>query len=238
MQKTQNLSLFNFNGHQVRVVDIGGDPWFLGRDIRGVLDIAQGGSNYASLSTDEFQRLPRGLASGKGMGRAVIVSESGLYKLAMRSDKPEAKAFQDWVAREVLPSIRKNGAYVKDQEKVATGEMSPMELALRGYEALQQIVADMKARAEKAEAVVTEHLLYVTVDAWRALSGLYLSHAERVRLGTEAGKLMDARGIERKRQKRTLRRAGKEFEVYVNIYPKSVLDEVAGGVGYMAEVAA
>ncbi len=45
----------------------------------------------------------------------VTVSESGLYKLIMRSDKPQAKAFQDWVAKEVLPSIRKTGSYVTGQ---------------------------------------------------------------------------------------------------------------------------
>jgi len=45
----------------------------------------------------------------------VLVSESGLYKLVMRSDKPQAKAFQDWVTKVVLPAIRKDGAYVMGQ---------------------------------------------------------------------------------------------------------------------------
>jgi phage regulator Rha-like protein len=49
---------------------------------------------------------------GRGGKPALIVSESGLYKVLMRSDKPEAKAFQDWVTRDVLPAIRKDGAYV------------------------------------------------------------------------------------------------------------------------------
>lgn len=54
----------------------------------------------------------------------MLISESGLYKLIMRSDKPEAKAFQDWVTRDVLPAIRKDGGYVKGEEKVASGELS------------------------------------------------------------------------------------------------------------------
>lgn len=59
-------------------------------------------------------------------GRDVaIVSESGLYKLIMRSDKPEARAFQDWVTRVVLPSIRKTGAYVAPSaEPVASPQSS------------------------------------------------------------------------------------------------------------------
>ena len=48
---------------------------------------------------------------------AVLVSESGLYKLIMRSYKPEAKAFQNWVTQVVLPAIRKDGAYVMGEEK-------------------------------------------------------------------------------------------------------------------------
>lgn len=46
------------------------------------------------------------------MGRAMLISESGLYKLIMRSDKPQARDFQDWVTRVVLPAIRKDGAYI------------------------------------------------------------------------------------------------------------------------------
>jgi prophage antirepressor-like protein len=50
-----------------------------------------------------------------------VVSESGLYKLVMRSDKPQARPFQDWVTREVLPAIRKHGAYA-----LAEGEAMPL----------------------------------------------------------------------------------------------------------------
>jgi|GEM_PF-6970342 Prophage antirepressor len=57
-----------------------------------------------------------------------IISESGLYKLVMRSDKPEAREFQDWVTREVLPAIRKDGMYVAGEEKVKTGAGLPTYL--------------------------------------------------------------------------------------------------------------
>lgn len=51
-----------------------------------------------------------------------------MYRLTMRSDKPNARQFQDWVTREVLPAIRKDGMYVTGEEKVRTGEMSEDEL--------------------------------------------------------------------------------------------------------------
>lgn len=53
----------------------------------------------------------------------VTILENGLYKLIMRSDKPEARDFQNWVTRVVLPAIRKDGAYIIGEEKVSSGEM-------------------------------------------------------------------------------------------------------------------
>ena len=69
-----------------------------------------------------------------------LVSESGLYKLVLRSNKPEAKPFQDWVTKTVLPAIRKDGAYIMGEEKVATGEMSEDELVLKALGILQKKV--------------------------------------------------------------------------------------------------
>jgi prophage antirepressor-like protein len=58
------------------------------------------------------------------MGQAVLISESGLYKLIMRSDKETAKPFQDWVTKEVLPSIRKTGAFVTGQPSIVENPSS------------------------------------------------------------------------------------------------------------------
>lgn len=121
------LQQFQFGLMDLRVLDLDGQPWFVAADVRRALGVAQSGSNYSFLSADEIQRLPRGLTSGKGLGAAQILSESGLYKFILRSDKPDARAFQDWVTRVVLPAIRKDGAYVLGEEKVATGEMDEDE---------------------------------------------------------------------------------------------------------------
>ncbi|WP_238122868.1 MULTISPECIES: BRO-N domain-containing protein [unclassified Xanthobacter] len=113
-----------FNGHDVRVVMIDGAPWWVAADVRRILGVAQSGSNFSFLSSDEVRPIPRGLASGKGMAQALVLSESGLYKFMLRSDKPEARAFhaplarQDWVTRVVLPAIRKDGAYIMGEDKV------------------------------------------------------------------------------------------------------------------------
>lgn len=115
--------------NRVRVVDIDGNPWFVAADVFAVLYGRTSGvwtSVKSILSKEDWGKYGRtvlGLPPGRD---AVALTESGLYKLIMRSDKQEAKAFQDWITKEVLPSIRKHGAYVKDQEKVATGEMSAL----------------------------------------------------------------------------------------------------------------
>lgn len=108
-----DISSFTFSGNaNVRVVTLDGDPWFVGSDIRRVLGIQQGGSNWFYLDASETRTMPRGLATGRGMSQATLISESGLYKTVMRSDKPVAKPFQDWVTKVVLPSIRKDGGYL------------------------------------------------------------------------------------------------------------------------------
>lgn len=83
--------------------------------------------------------------SDLGSGRLVnLISESGLYKLVMRSEKPQAKAFQDWVKKDVLPAIRKDGGYIMGEEKVATGEMSEDEKRLVTSQADPQIFCGTK----------------------------------------------------------------------------------------------
>jgi prophage antirepressor-like protein len=153
----QNVSLFNFHKQQIRVVEIDGDPWFIVADVCRCLemDVSKGTGRYLQNLDPAERRVvtkrnyPE-IFEGDRAPSQTMMAESGLYKFALRSTKPEAKAFQNWVTREVLPSIRKNGGYIKDQEKVATGEMSGEELALRGYEALMKIYEDMKVRAERA----------------------------------------------------------------------------------------
>lgn len=116
-----NVSLYDFKGHQVRVVEIDGAPWFAVADIRSILGIRQGGTNLLHLNASEKRVVRKsGSTTFKGHGLSVV-SEAGQYKLVMRSDKPEAREFQDWVAGVVLPSIRKDGGYVLGEEKVATG---------------------------------------------------------------------------------------------------------------------
>lgn len=98
---------FNFGEMPVRISDKDGNPWFVLSDICKVLDLANPSKAAQALDDDERSNLKLGR-----QGDGIIISEPGLYRLIMRSDKPQAKPFQKWVTGEVLPMIRKTGGYI------------------------------------------------------------------------------------------------------------------------------
>lgn len=101
------LQIFNYNGNEVRTVQIDGEPWWVLKDVCGVLDLKNPTMIADRLDTDEVTKFNLGGLSGE----TNIINESGLYNVILRSDKPQAKPFRKWVTNEVLPSIRKTGGY-------------------------------------------------------------------------------------------------------------------------------
>ncbi len=114
---SQSVSPFSFRSHPVRVVLREGEPWFVATDVAEALGYAtaKDASRHLSEAQKDRHILPTlsGDHAGRGGGNqsVTIINESGLYRLVLRSRKPEAVAFSDWVTGEVLPSIRKTGAY-------------------------------------------------------------------------------------------------------------------------------
>lgn len=99
-----------YKNSPVRIVEKGGEPWFVARDVCKVLEITKVDSAIRNLDADE--KGAHTVSTPGGNQEMTIVSEAGLYSLILRSRKPEAKAFKRWVTHEVLPSIRKTGAYL------------------------------------------------------------------------------------------------------------------------------
>ncbi|MEB9437401.1 phage antirepressor [Bacillus cereus] len=95
---------------QVRTVVKGEDVWFVAKDVCEVLEIKNTTQAMQKLDPEE-----RTMFNIGRQGETNIINESGLYSLIMTSRKPQAKAFKKWVTSEVLPSIRKHGAYMTDQ---------------------------------------------------------------------------------------------------------------------------
>lgn len=119
------LSVFSFKGaHGVRVQTISGEPWFCLKDICEVLSIDRASDLVRVAKGDGFKPTPlaRGALDPKGVAnchtltmggkqKLQFVNEPNLYRVIFRSNKPEARQFQDWVFNEVLPAIRKTGSY-------------------------------------------------------------------------------------------------------------------------------
>ena len=121
---------------ELRTVEISGEPWFVGKDVAtalgysdtfGALKKHVDAADKQNCQNDSFDT-PRGMT---------IINESGLYSLILSSKLPSAKEFKHWVTSEVLPSIRKNGAYIRNQEN-----MTPAEIVARGLIAAQKIIEE------------------------------------------------------------------------------------------------
>ena len=102
-----------YKDHPVRIVDRDGEPWFVAKDVCEALTISNPRKAVTQLDDDEHMTVTFGDGRpGHGAQKINIISESGLYALVIRSNKPGAREFRKWVTAEVLPSIRKTGAYV------------------------------------------------------------------------------------------------------------------------------
>ncbi len=86
---------FNFNGNAVRVIMINGEPWWVARDVSGILGLVDGRKSIELLDGDDRKIVPVTDALGRNQD-SYVINESGLYTLVLRSDKPEVKAFSDF----------------------------------------------------------------------------------------------------------------------------------------------
>ena len=101
---------------EIRTLEIDGEPYFVGKDVASVLGYAKP-LNAISKHVDEDDSLKRGLIDSLGRTQqTIVINESGLYSLILSSKLPNAKKFKRWVTSEVLPTIRKTGGYVNDED--------------------------------------------------------------------------------------------------------------------------
>lgn len=139
------IQKFDFKGAALRTLtDEAGEPWFVLKDCMSILDLGNPTETVKMFDKDEFSTTEVIDSIGRRQ-QTYIISEPGLYRLVMKSRKPEAKEFQRWVTHEVLPSIRKHGGYMAGQER-----MTPEQMALASMRWLQSKV-DEQAKQLKAQ---------------------------------------------------------------------------------------
>ncbi|MCM0315909.1 BRO-N domain-containing protein [Bacteroides fragilis] len=155
----------------------GGEPWFVAKDVAMALDIDWSGKTLKSIP-EEWKGMGSFPIYGSeddvsGVRRMVVINESAMYKLAFRSNKPEADRFVNWIAGEVLPSIRCTGSYSSN------GVQSPVEepskkLPLPKY----------RPFFENWKGCVNPYLSYVEAYAVAKNLNVSYSHVRKVFMGT------------------------------------------------------
>jgi len=136
------LQIFNYNEHPIRTIERDGDPWFVGKDVAEVLGYTNSRKALLDHVDDEDKGVTKCDTPG-GEQEMVIINESGLYSLVFNSKLPFAKHFKHWVTSEVLPSIRKHGAYATPV--TAAQMLADPNIAI---ELLKTLVTEQAAKAE------------------------------------------------------------------------------------------
>ena len=140
---------------QVRTVVKGEDVWFVAKDVCDVLEIVNATRSLSRLDEDELHSMKVADSLGRPQDTNII-NESGLYSLIMTSRKPQAKAFKKWVTSEVLPSIRKHGAYMTDQvlEQAVTNPDFAIGLLTKLKEEKEKLAAAQQQIVQQQPLVV------------------------------------------------------------------------------------
>jgi anti-repressor protein len=149
------IEIFTFpaTGDPVRSAVIDGEPWFVGRDVAAVLGYANG-SRDITRHTTERQRREYRIGTPSGEQTAVLISEPGVYRMVMRSNQPRAVEFQDWLAEEVIPAIRRTGRY--EVPALLSDPLAALERQTLLTTQAIEIAKTERARAEAAEQQVAE----------------------------------------------------------------------------------
>lgn len=153
------LQTFNFNDAQIRVIEIGGQPWFVLKDVCDVLGLRS--PDVRKRLSDDVVTIHTVQDSLGRTNQASIINEDGLYDVILESRKPEARAFRKWVTSEVLPSIRQHGGYLTPAkiEEVLLNPDTIIDLAMRLKQANEE-KAKLAAQieADKPKVIFAEAL--------------------------------------------------------------------------------
>lgn len=167
---------------QVRTMTIDGSPWFVAKDVCECLDINNSRQALARLDSDEKNSviLNDGTPGNPEKG---IVNEYGLYSLVLSSRKPSAKAFKRWITHEVIPAIRKHGAYM-------TGET--LEQALTSPDFLIRLATELKTEQEARKMAEAQ----IEADKPKVLFADSVAASHGSILVGELAKLLNQNGID------------------------------------------
>ena len=168
MSESKEIVAFEFpeTNQRVRQIMINNEPWFVAKDVCVILEL--GNSRRATSRLDDDEKGVTTINTLGGLQEMVIINESGLYSLILTSRKPEAKKFQRWITHEVIPQIRKTGAYSVKRDNLEILLENVKELiAIRDrVKAVEETTEDHEIRLQQVEDVTQTSTGYLTITAF------------------------------------------------------------------------
>lgn len=166
----------------IRTIEKDGEPWFVGKDVATALGYSD---SFGSLKkhVDEEDKLVCQIDSAGQKRDITIINESGLYSLVLSSKLPTAKKFKRWVTNEVIPSIRKHGAYMTPET---------LEKVLLSPDTLMQLAQNLKGEQEKRRVLETK----IEQDKPKVLFADAVASAKTSILIGELAKLLKQNGVD------------------------------------------
>lgn len=176
-----NLQVFSYEGKEVRTIQESGEPWWVLKDVCEVLELSN--SRMVAERLDEDEKGVSIVDTLGGKQELTVISESGLYNVILLSRKPEARKFKRWVTHEILPSIRKHGAYMTSDK---------LEEIMNDPDAWIKLLTTLKEERQVKERLQ----LQATVDRPKVVFADAVSVSDGTILIGELAKILKGNGIE------------------------------------------
>lgn len=155
------ITFENMEFGKLTVIEKDGEFFFIGKEVAEKLGYARGRKAVLDhVDAEDRDEVPFQDAIGR-MQKTSIINESGLYSIILSSKLPQAKEFKRWITTEVLPSIRKNGGYLKNQEHMSNEEILANAVLLANHliAEKEKIIEDLEPKAKYFDELVNNHLL-------------------------------------------------------------------------------
>lgn len=153
-----NLMPFDFNNHVIRCESVSGEPWFVANDICNVLEY----SNPSKALKDHCKQkgvTKRYTLTDGGKQLLTYINEGNLYRLITKSKMPEAEKFEEKVFEEILPTIRKTGAYIAKQENTGLPQFRKARAISMQVDSANRIFCHLPSLCEQSKQTLLASLI-------------------------------------------------------------------------------
>ena len=197
------LQLIQNEQFKVRKTEYDGQTWFVARDVADILGY-KNANNAITLHVEEDDRLTTQVNTPKGIRSTIIINEIGVYSLVLGSKLPQAKAFKRWICKDVVPSIRRTGAYMTDEtlSHVQADPAALQELTAKLEEERAKHIETMKLLGQHEQTIKEKDALIERKNAYFARNKPRIDFAKAVYenktaiLVGEMAKLLNQNGID------------------------------------------